>query len=56
MKACGHKKERNHLKEPWEIDANAEKDDGKKKHEKTFCLVTSYLQFEEHLTLTSIHI
>ena len=33
--------ERDHLKKPWEIDANAEKNDGKKEHEETFCLVAS---------------
>ena len=28
-----------HLKKPWEIDANAEKNNGNKEHEEAFCLL-----------------
>ena len=38
-KACWHEKERDHLKKSREIDGNAEKKDGKKEEEKTFCLL-----------------
>ena len=31
--------ERDHLKKPWEIDANAEKNNRKKEHEEAFCLL-----------------
>ena len=34
-----YERESNHLKKPWQVDGNAEQNDGKEEKKKTFCLL-----------------